>query len=134
MRDEVVGLVAGSGRLPLMVADEVRSSGRRLVVVAHEGETETELAARADEMVWVKLGQLGRIRSALLSAGAKAVCFAGGLRKVRFFRDARPDALALKLLAKIATDRGDDKVLRAVAALFEEEGMTVVPPTDLAPD
>jgi UDP-2,3-diacylglucosamine hydrolase len=128
-----VGLVAGSGRLPFTIADAVRGAGRRLVVVAHQNETDPALEAHADQTVWVKLGQLGKIRSALVDAGVKDLCFAGGLRKVRFFRDARPDALGLKVLAKVATDRGDDRVLRAIAGMFEEAGMTMVPPTDLAP-
>ncbi len=129
-----VGLVAGSGSLPFTIADSVRKSGRRLLLIAHHNETPASLEEHADETVWVKLGQLGRIRSALVKGGARSVCFAGGLRKVRFFRDARPDALGLKLLAKVAVDRGDDRVLRAIAGMFEESGMTIISPNDVVPD
>ena len=129
-----VGLVAGSGRLPFTLADALKRAGRKVLLVAHEHETDPVLESHVDEVVWVKLGQLGRVRTALVDAGAEAVCFAGGLRKVRFFRDARPDGLGLKVLARIATDRGDDRVLRAIAALFEEAGMRIAAPTELAPE
>ncbi len=103
------------------------------MVVAHRGETDPAIEDHVDGVVWVRLGQLGRIREALVDADVSEVCLAGGLRKVRFFRDARPDSLALKVLAKIAADKGDDKLLRGVAAIFEEAGIRVVPPTEIAP-
>ncbi len=133
MGTDVLGLVCGNGRLPLLVAEAARAAGSTVVAVAHRGETDPAIEAAADAVTWVKLGQLGHIRDGLVRGGATRVCLAGGVTKVRFFRDARPDALGLKLLAKVATARGDDRLLRAVASVFEDAGMPVVPASEVAP-
>lgn len=129
-----VGIVAGNGRLPALVAEAARAAGRRVIMVAHEGETDPAVADLVDEIEWVKLGQLGKIRDTFTGAGVRDICLAGGVTKVRFFRDARPDALALKVFAAVATSRGDDRLLRAIAGTFEDAGLRIVPATDIAPD
>lgn len=129
----VLGLVCGSGVLPRLVAEEARAAGRRVVAVAHVGETDPGIEGLVDALTWVRLGQLGRIREALVKEGAEAVCLAGGVTKVRFFRDARPDGLGLKVLAKVAAGRGDDRLLRAIVSVFEDAGMEVVAATEVAP-
>lgn len=61
-RPEVLGLIAGSRSLPLLLAQQVRAAGvPRVVAVGFEGETDPALAALVDELVWVKVGQLDRL-------------------------------------------------------------------------
>ncbi|MDF1565646.1 MAG: UDP-2,3-diacylglucosamine diphosphatase LpxI [Deltaproteobacteria bacterium] len=129
-----VGIVAGNGVLPRLVARSVRAAGGRTVAVAIEGETDPSIEEVADEVTWVRLGQLGKMRDTFVAAGVERASFAGGVTKVRFFRDAVPDLLGAKVLAKLATSRGDDRVLRAVAGAFEEKGIVLLPATSLAPD
>jgi len=123
-----IGLIAGSGRLPLLVAEAAERAGRSVVAVAHEGETDPSLRARA----WVRVGQLGRIAEVLREAGATEAVFCGGIRKPRLF-DVRPDWLGLKVLARLRSF-GDDAALRAIAAALEEEGVRIVSPLPLVPD
>lgn len=59
--NEIIGIIAGGGQFPLMVADSVRKQGHRVVAVAHHEETDPELANRVDQIVWINLGQLGRL-------------------------------------------------------------------------
>ena len=93
-----IGLIAGSGRLPLLFADAAERAGRAVVAVAHEGETDPALRASA----WVKVGQLGRIAEVLRDAGVVEAVLCGGLRRPRLF-DVRPDWLGLKILARLRT-------------------------------
>ena len=72
-----IGLIAGSGRLPLLFAEAAERAGRTVVAVAHEGETDPALRASA----WVKVGQLGRIAEVLRDAGVAEAVFCGGLRR-----------------------------------------------------
>ncbi len=123
-----IGLIAGSGRLPLLFAEHAAKAGRTVVAVAHEGETDASLPAAA----WVKLGQLGRIVEVLRSAGVSEAVFCGGIKKPRLF-DVRPDWLGLKALARMRSF-GDDAALRAIAAALEEEGVSIVSPLPLLPD
>ncbi|MBF0262523.1 MAG: DUF1009 domain-containing protein, partial [Magnetococcales bacterium] len=67
-----VGLVAGSGQLPLLFARAMRreSESRLVAIVAHEGESDPALAECADQFLWVKLGQFERILRFLREQGA----------------------------------------------------------------
>jgi len=123
-----LGLIAGSGRLPVLFAEAAARAGLSVVVVAHEGESDPALAAAA----WVKLGQLGRIVEVLRQAGAGEAVFCGGIRKPRLF-DVRPDWLGLKALARMRSF-GDDAALRAIAAVLEEEGVRIVSPLPFVPE
>jgi DUF1009 family protein len=123
-----VGLIAGSGRLPILFAEAAARAGRAVVAVAHEGETDPSLPAA----VWVKLGQLGRIVEVLRGGGVSEAVFCGGIRKPRLF-DVRPDWLGLKALARMRSF-GDDAALRAIALALEEEGVRIVSPMPFVPD
>jgi DUF1009 family protein len=59
--EKTIGLIAGGGQFPLLVADAARKQGTRVVAVAHQGETDAALSDKVDEIVWIKLGQLGQL-------------------------------------------------------------------------
>ena len=103
---EPIGLVAGSGRFPVLFAQAAAAAGRSVVAAAHEGETDPELERHVGRFTWVKLGQLGRIAEVLVQGGCREAVFCGGLRKVRLF-DLRPDWLGVKVLAGLRSF-GDD--------------------------
>ena len=127
-----IGLIAGSGRLPLLFAQAAARAGRRVVAAAHEGETDPSLAAHVARLGWVKLGQLGGIVELLRGEGCAEAVFCGGITKVRLF-DVRPDLLGLRTLASMRSF-GDDAALRAIAAALEREGVRVVSPLPLVPE
>ena len=127
-----IGLVAGSGRFPVLFAQAAAAAGRSVVAVGHEGETDPELERNVARFAWVKLGQLGRIAEALREGGCREAVFCGGLRKARLF-DLRPDWLGVKVLAGLRSF-GDDAALRAIADALEREGVRVVSPLPLVPD
>ncbi|HYZ87790.1 MAG TPA: UDP-2,3-diacylglucosamine diphosphatase LpxI [Myxococcales bacterium] len=129
---EPVGLVAGSGRFPVLFAQAAARSGRQVVAAAHEGETDPELEEHVSRLSWVKLGQLGRIAEVLRDGGCTEAVFCGGLRKVRLL-DLRPDWLGLKVLATLRSF-GDDAGLRAIAEALEGQGIRVVSPLPLVPE
>jgi UDP-2,3-diacylglucosamine hydrolase len=128
---EPIGLVAGSGRFPVLFAQASAAAGRAVVAVGHEGETDPGLEREVSRFAWVKLGQLGRIAEALRGGGCRETVFCGGLRKVRLL-DLRPDWLGVKVLAGMRSF-GDDAALRAIADALEREGLRVVSALPLVP-
>ncbi len=128
-----IGLIAGNGRFPVLFARAARAQGLRVVAVAMHGETETQIDAEADAVTWVRVGQLGKMIRAFQKAGVKQAAMAGGVQKTRLFSRARPDLLALRLLARAAI-RPDDGMLRAVAGEFEARGITIVDSTLFLPE
>lgn len=131
--DAPLGLIAGSGIFPLLFAESARRAGRRVVAVAHRGETDPALEAACDAFTWVHLGQLGKMVRAFRSEGVEEAAMVGGIEKVRIFGGLRPDLLALKHAPKLKK-WGNDDLLRTVASMFEEEGIRIVDPSGACPD
>jgi len=123
-----IGIIAGGGQFPLLFIEAAHKEGRRVVVVAHKGETDERVAEAADAFVWVKLGQLGRVISFLHKEGAGETVFLGTITKTQIFRDVLPDFKALTLWNKIDRKQ-DDAILRAFAIALEEEGIKVLEST-----
>lgn len=125
---ERVGLIAGNGRFPLLMAARARELGLGVVAVAHRGETAPELADLVEAIFWVEVGQLDRIITILKTEQIRRVVLVGGVKKVRLFSGARPDMRMLRLLARVGIPE-DDAVLRAVTEELEREGLEVQPLT-----
>ena len=123
-----IGLIAGGGRFPLLFAESARRAGHEVVVAAFVNQTLPELERQVQAFTWVKLGEFGKMATALKRGGVQSVVMLGGVAKARFFRDAWLDLAGLKLLAEVAV-RSDDNLLRAVARWLEEQGLPVVDPT-----
>lgn len=129
----VMGLIAGNGQFPLMVARAASDRGIKVVAVAHVGETLPELESLAHEIHWIKLGQLGKIIKIFKRSQVKEALMAGGVSKTKLYSRTRPDLRGLSLLAKIKHVR-DDGVLRALASELEAEGITIQPSTLYLPE
>lgn len=123
-----IGIIAGGGQFPRLFIEAAQRQGRRVVVVAHKGESDQEALASADAITWVKLGQLGKVISFLQREGAKETVFLGTITKTQIFRDVLPDFKALTLWNKIDRKQ-DDAILRAFAGALEREGISVLEST-----
>ena len=130
--NEIIGIIAGGGQFPLMVADSVRKQGHRVVAVAHHEETDPELANRVDQIVWINLGQLGRLMKALKKHGVQKALLAGTITKRLMFK-VKPDLKGLTLMSKIAIFH-DDGILRSLAGELEKEGIHIVSATSFIPE
>lgn len=130
---ESIGLIAGSGKFPLLVAESAKKNGIKVIAVAHKGETAPELADRVDGITWVKLGQIGRLIRALKSNGIQNVVMAGGITKSKMFSNIKPDFKGLALAGKLLIFHDDD-ILRAVARELERENLNVISSTAYLPE
>jgi len=117
----------------LLVAEAARKQGYHVVAVAHIGETESSLSEKVDEIVWVKLGQLGHLIKALKKRGARKALMAGTITKRRMFEDVKPDLKGLAIMSKLAIFHDDD-ILRAVAKELAEQGIEIVSSTAHLPE
>ncbi|RLB31601.1 MAG: DUF1009 domain-containing protein [Deltaproteobacteria bacterium] len=133
MEIEKIGLIAGGGKFPLLVADSATRRGVRVVAVAHKGETLAELAGKVDEITWIGLGQFGQLIKAFTSRGVERVLMAGTIDKARIFAKVRPDLKGLAVMGKLAFFHDDD-ILRTIAGELEREGITVMSSTTYLPE
>ena len=125
---ENIGLIAGKGQFPLLSARAARDHGARVIAVAHRNETDPSLAELVHEIHWVYVGQLGKIIRIFKDAGVRRDVMAGGITRGRLFREFRPDFRALSVVRRAGAGK-DDRLLQAVAAELESEGITVAPST-----
>ena len=130
---EVIGIIAGGGKFPLIMADAVRKRGYHVVAVAHVGDTEPVLSEKVDEITWIKLGQLGQLIKALKNSQVKKAMMAGTITKKRMFGNVKPDLKGLSVMSRMAIFH-DDNILRAVAKELADEGIEIVSSTIYLPE
>jgi DUF1009 family protein len=125
---ETLGLIAGSRSLPLELAKQARASGvKRLVAVAAEGETDPGLAALVDEIVWLRVGQIGKLISAFTSRGVRHCVMAGQIAPGNLF-NLRPDLKAMTMLLKLK-EKNAHTIFGAIADELQREGVTLIEAT-----
>ncbi|HEX5998901.1 MAG TPA: UDP-2,3-diacylglucosamine diphosphatase LpxI [Hyphomicrobiaceae bacterium] len=127
-----IALLAGGGRLPLLIADGVIKRGGRVHIVGIEGEAGADIARFPH--TWVNWGQVGRMIS-VLRAEADAMVIAGSVRRPDLWK-LRPDWSFFLSLPQILgmMAGGDDSVLSRVVRFFEAKGIKVRGAHEVAPD
>jgi DUF1009 family protein len=128
-----IGILAGGGRLPLMIAESVVARGEAVHIVAIVGEADPDIARFPH--TWVNWGQIGRMVATLHAEGADQLVIAGGVKRPDLWR-IRPDVGFLTSLPQIVSllAGGDDSVLKRVVRFFEAKGLRVRGVHEVAPD
>ena len=122
---EPLGLVAGSGLFPLLVAEEAKRRGVPIIALGIPGVTVPALEAVAGGLIWFKLGQIDALIKTLKDAGVRKVVMAGKIQHVSLFGGLLPDWRAAKVLLGLK-DKRTDTILRAVADEFAKDGLEFV--------
>ncbi len=123
-----LGILAGNRSLPLLLAREARQQGvKRLVAVAFENETQPELASLVDEIVWLRVGQLGKLIEAFTSRGIQRCVMVGQIAPKNLF-DLRPDLRAMSLLLRLK-EKNAHTIFGAIADELHKEGVELVEAT-----
>ncbi|HRR25811.1 MAG TPA: UDP-2,3-diacylglucosamine diphosphatase LpxI [Acidobacteriota bacterium] len=139
-----LGVIAGNGPLPRETVLEALRQGLPVTVAAIEEEAEAGLgdlvegASRRVEVMWLGVGELGRLLKTFHEAGVTHALMVGQVRHVRVFAprsrahwvDLRrlPDLRALRLLAGLES-RNTEAVLKALIRTLESEGFSVLDST-----
>lgn len=122
------GLIAGNGRFPFMVVDGARRSGVSLSVAAIREETDPAMEQQVERLIWVGVGQLGKMIRFFKSEGVEKAIMAGQVKHVQIFSGAVPDARMLKMLLKLPR-RNTNSLIGAIAAELASEGIELVAST-----
>ena len=128
---DTIGIIAGSGQFPFLVARGAKERGLRVAIVGFVGHSDPALEHEADAFSMLYLGQLGRLIDFLHEHNVSEVCLAGAVSKPKAL-DLRPDFRVMKLLFSLK-GKGDDAILRCIAAELAQENLTVVQASTLVP-
>ena len=137
-----LGLIAGEGELPRLVARGARSAGRKVTIVALRGCADPTLRELGDDFCWRGIVQLGRWIRAFRKAGCREVVMAGRVQKARMFAGPRwlqwlqylPDLTSIRVWYFRARDKRNDALLGAVADEMQRRGLTLIDSTRYCPE
>lgn len=127
---EPLGIIAGAGQFPFLVADGARREGRPVVVVALRGLASPELRQHADRFYWAGIVRLGRWLRLFRRCGVHEAVMAGYVHKSEMYGRFRllrylPDWTSIKLWFFGVADRRNDTILRATADVMQRKGVTL---------
>lgn len=126
----MLALIAGTGRLPVLLRDALIAKANPPLVCAMHG-FQPEIAVDVD----FRLETLGSLLADLKSRGVSQVCMAGAVKRPRI-EPSLIDELTMPLVAKLQASMalGDDGTLRGIIEIFDEFGISVVGASDLCPE
>lgn len=130
-----VGLIAGQGRLPVLVAQGIRASGRSVACVGLAGQFDQELPGLCDRFASAGVARLGRWVRLLERWGVREAVMIGRVRKASMYEPLRllrqlPDWRTIRLwYGVLRHDRRSAALLTAVADELAHEGVTLVDST-----
>ncbi len=124
-----IGLVAGSGRLPIIFSDMAKAKGDEVIAFGIKGITDAGLEKSVDKMHWLVWGDLKKAMMLLLMERIKRIVLLGKISKEMVFKDTgNMDAEAKALMGKIG-DKKDYSILGGVAGALKKVGVEVLDPT-----
>jgi DUF1009 family protein len=123
-----VGLIAGSGRFPLLFAQEAKRTGAEVVALGIPGVTDPALEGLVGQVHYFKLGQLSKPIELMKEKGVTKAVMAGKVQHASLFGGVMPDMRAAKLLMRVK-DKRTDTILKAVAEEFAKDGIELIPST-----
>ena len=121
-----LGLIAGKGAYPLLLAQSARQQGvQRIVAVAFRRETSREIARYVDELHWVYLGQLQPLLDRLRASGVRQAVMAGQITPTHLF-NVRFDKALLALLSRLR-ERNAHSIFGAFGDELKALGIELLP-------
>lgn len=130
---QILGIIAGNGVYPRLLADSARRAGvRKIIAAAFTGETDPALAQHVDIIEWMHVGQLGRLLRVLRAQEVHHAIMAGQIAPGNLF-DLHPDWKALLLLGKLK-QRNAETIFAAIADELIKVEVDLLPATTFLED
>ncbi len=119
---KTIGLIAGNGTFPMLLAQEAKRRGDHVITVALKEEADPAISQHSDHIEWLSIGQLGKIIRFFKDHAVSQAIMAGQVKHTQLFKNIMPDLRAAKVLAKVINKKAES-VLSTVIQEFEGEGI-----------
>jgi UDP-2,3-diacylglucosamine hydrolase len=134
-----VGLLAGSGRFPIVFAEKARQLNIPVVCVGIRHEASPELAGLVTRFHWAGLARMGRMIDCFRRENVRHIVMAGKIQKTRMFAPLRwlrlwPDWRSLRFWFRRRRDNRDDTLLLGVIDEFAADGLAFASALDYCPE
>jgi DUF1009 family protein len=128
-----LGIIAGNGVYPRLIADGARKAiVEKIVAAAFTDETDPTLEQHVELIEWMRVGQLGRLLKFFRSHDIHHAIMAGQIAPKNLF-DLRPDLKALMLLGKLK-ERNAESIFAAIADELAKIDIDLLPATTFLED
>jgi len=138
--DEPIGLIAGAGRFPVVVAEQARSQGLPMVCVGIRDAADPQLQHLVSRFHWCGLARIGQMVRCFRKAGVRRLIMAGKVdhrivisRKWWFLKHF-PDLRTLRMWYARRRDNGDDSILMSIVNEFQKDGLECRSALELCPN
>lgn len=138
-----IGLIAGWGRFPLVVAQTLRSQGKQVFCLGVKDHVDSELISLCHHFQPIGIAQLGKAVRYFQKNGVTQATMAGKIHKVLLFKKYYllkhlPDWYCIQTFyphfVSRTKDRKDDTMLGTIVDAFAKFGIQFAPATDFAPE
>lgn len=122
---ERIGLIAGSGRLPIIFAKKARSQGIKVIGFAIKGMASSDLGDACDRTHWLGPEQIRKFFFLLIAERIKKVAMLGKVDKSIIYGKINKSDKALNSL-KNSENKSDYAILERITSEFEKRGIKVI--------
>jgi len=124
----ILGIIAGNGLYPRLLADSARKAGvKKIVAAAFTGETDPSLDQHVDLVEWMRVGRLSRLLKFFQEQKIHHAIMAGQIAPKNLF-DLRPDWKALLMLARLKK-RNAESIFAAIGGELSKIDIELLPAT-----
>jgi DUF1009 family protein len=135
-----LGLIAGEGIFPLLVARGAKAAGRKVVCVGLAGNASPQLQQECDEFHWAGIARLNRWVRRLRAAGCNEAIMVGRVQKTRMYTPFAvlryiPDLRTGRMwFQRLRHDKRPNAILHAVIDELGSSGITLIDSTSYCTD
>jgi len=139
-RSAPLGLIAGSGRPPFLVAAGARAAGRKVIIVGLRGHASPRLRGLADAFYWSGIARPGHWIGVLRRHQVREAVMIGAVRKRAIYWPLRvlrnlPDWRAIRLwYVRLRKDKRNNAVLLGITDELRNEGIELVSSVKYCPE
>lgn len=127
-------IVAGSGKLPVYVAEAARANGEEPLIIAIHGESDADWTGF--ESVGLSIGDIAGFKRVAHDAGVDRIVLSGAIRVRPSWKEIRLNLGTIWRLPKLLRTLmhgGDNLVLTTTIGLLEDPSMRVIGAHEIAP-
>ena len=131
--EKKLGMIAGSGMMPIEIIRHCNDHGVEIFVVGLEPYANDDQLKEAPHIL-AKMGEAGKIIKAFRSNNVGNIVLAGGIKRPSL-KELIPDWEGVKIITKLAMKKmSDDNMFRAVMDEIEKYGFKIVGIEEVVPE
>ncbi len=126
--EKKIGIIAGSGNIPLFIFKEVKKLGYSSLVAGIKGDADPSLDDSIEKLQWFKLTQIEDIITYFKQENIHEVLFAGKIDHRRIYKEKGFDAVLFDILSQ-SKDKSPTSLICLAIDYLTKIGITVLDPT-----